>query len=367
MKTRLFIMAVTSVALLAACEKDRDGVFQGADGQGSGKQVVKTTSINYTKSYADYTLRYTYGYASGTKISWSGNNPSHFEYFDYENNAEVSDGAENITYVYDGGVLKEIKYSEDGYTCTVYLTYSNGLPTEIYQTYDAGDGYAGWMRNTITYSNGKVHEITRQDDEGDSGRSILTWNGDNVVREELYRSDGSLEQTYDYTYDNKNNPMKLDIAVALAIGDYSSSFSANNMIMETCTYNDGYTSPYSNSYTYTYDGDYPVKCVKTRRNDNTGSYYSTYSYTTYYEYADGTGRGNVPQIYTINVQRNVDDWGYVYSSGTNEYAAGSTAVIYAEARYGYEFRQWSDGNFDNPRAITVNDNATYTAIFGSSK
>lgn len=30
---------------------------------------------------------------------------------------------------------------------------------------------------------------------------------------------------------------------------------------------------------------------------------------------------------------------------------------------GYKFKQWSDGNTDNPRAITVTGNATYTAEF----
>lgn len=352
--------------LLAACEKDHDGVFQGAAGGGSGKQVVKTKHISYTKSYENYSLRYTSGNAYSTKISWQGNNPSSFE--DYENSAEVSDEATNISYVYDGGVLKEINlarsYSDfSNESAHAYITYTNGLPTEIYETYEE-DEEASWMRQTITYSNGRVHEITIQYDDGYSSRYVLTWNGDNVVRQESYRSDGSLSYTYEYTHDNKNNPYKPDLAVALFMGNYGGELSANNVIMETKTYSSG--STYTYSYVYTYDGDYPVKCVRTERDNNTGSYYSQYSYTTYYEYADGTGRGQVPQIYTINVQRNVEDWGYVYSSGENDYAAGSTAVISAYAYSGYEFRQWSDGNTDNPRAITVNANATYTAIFGSS-
>lgn len=361
-------MAAAAAMLLTACEKDHDGVFQGAAGGGSGKQVVKITFIDYKKSYSDYRLQYTYGYAYGSKLSWSGNNPSRIEAFGYENGAEVPEEkeTENVSYVYDGGTLKEIKVSDNNgeYTITDHLTYSNGQVTEIYTTYEEDGNYDGWRRQTLTYTNGKIGEITILYSDGDIARTVLTWNGDNVVRTERYRSDGSLDYTYDYTYDNKNNPMKLDLAVALIFGDYGGSLSANNVIMETRTSSSG--STYTYSYVYTYDGDYPVKCVRTERDNNTGSYYSQGSETTYYEYADGTGRGQVPQIYTIYVQSNVADWGNVSSRGFCEYAAGSTAVIQASPLYGYEFRQWSDGNTDNPRAITVNANAAYTAIFGSS-
>lgn len=357
-------MAAAAAMLLAACEKDHDGVFQGAAGGGSGKQVVKTTGISYSKHYSNYSLDYTYGSTSGTNIVWSGNNVSSMQYFYYLNGAEVSDENVEISFVYDGSVLKEVnEVCYDQYIATSYLTYTGNLLTEIYSTFDEGNE-TGWRRTTITYTGDKVREITTLYDGGDGYRYVLTWNGDNVVRTESYRSDGSLYYTYDYTYDNKNNPMKLDLAVALIFGDYGGSLSANNVIMETRTSSSG--STYTYSYVYTYDGDYPVKCVRTERDNNTGSYYSQGSETTYYEYADGTGRGQVPQIYTIYVQSNVAEWGHVYSSGENEYAAGSTAVIQASPLYGYEFRQWSDGNTDNPRAITVNANATYTAIFGNS-
>ena len=352
--------------LLTACEKDHDGVFQGAAINGSGKQLVKTTGISYSKNYSNYSLDYTYGSASGTNIVWSGNNVSSTQYFNYLNGAEVPDGNVEISYVYDGSVLKEVKVVSDvPYIETSYLTYTGNLLTEIYSTIDGNE--TGWCRKTITYTGDKVREITTLYDDGYSSRYVLTWNGDNVVRTERYRSDGSLDYTYEYTeytHDNKNNPMKLDLTVALIFDDYGSDLSANNVIMETKTYSSG--STYTYSYVYTYDGDYPVKCVRTERDNNTGSYYSQHSTTAYYEYADGTGRGQVPQIYTINVQSNLEDWGYVYSSGENDYAAGSTAVISAYAHSGYEFRQWSDGNTDNPRAITVNANATYTAIFGNS-
>lgn len=46
---------------------------------------------------------------------------------------------------------------------------------------------------------------------------------------------------------------------------------------------------------------------------------------------------------------------------------GNVASLIAEPNECYEFVQWSDGNTDNPRTITVTSNATYTAEFEKIK
>ena len=38
-------------------------------------------------------------------------------------------------------------------------------------------------------------------------------------------------------------------------------------------------------------------------------------------------------------------------------------TLTATADDGYEFKQWSDGNTDNPREVEVTKDATYTAVF----
>ncbi len=53
--------------------------------------------------------------------------------------------------------------------------------------------------------------------------------------------------------------------------------------------------------------------------------------------------------------------GNVSGGGTYDY--GTTATLTATADEHYRFTQWSDGNTDNPRTISVEDNATYTAEF----
>ncbi len=50
-------------------------------------------------------------------------------------------------------------------------------------------------------------------------------------------------------------------------------------------------------------------------------------------------------------------------SGGGEYAFGTVATITAIPNQGYRFVSWNDGNTDNPRTITVTEDATYIATF----
>ena len=65
--------------------------------------------------------------------------------------------------------------------------------------------------------------------------------------------------------------------------------------------------------------------------------------------------------FTITVSSNNNSYGTV--SGGGSYYNGSTATLTATANTGYRFKQWQDGNTDNPRSVTVSGNATYTAEF----
>ncbi len=65
--------------------------------------------------------------------------------------------------------------------------------------------------------------------------------------------------------------------------------------------------------------------------------------------------------FTITVQSNNEEWGSVTGGGL--YTKGTTIQLVALPESGYQFEKWDDGNTDNPRTITVTNNATYTAIF----
>ena len=65
--------------------------------------------------------------------------------------------------------------------------------------------------------------------------------------------------------------------------------------------------------------------------------------------------------YTVTVISANDSMGTVSGGGT--YEAGSQVTITATAAEGYRFVSWNDGNTDNPRIITVTEDATYIATF----
>ena len=65
--------------------------------------------------------------------------------------------------------------------------------------------------------------------------------------------------------------------------------------------------------------------------------------------------------YTITVNANPSNGGMV--TGGDTYTYGATAVLTATPNSGFEFLQWSDGNPNSTRYITVTQNATYTALF----
>lgn len=66
-----------------------------------------------------------------------------------------------------------------------------------------------------------------------------------------------------------------------------------------------------------------------------------------------------PNSYTITVS--AGEHGNVSGAGTYDY--GTTATLTAIADEHYHFTQWSDGNTDNPRTVSVEGDATYTAEF----
>ena len=75
------------------------------------------------------------------------------------------------------------------------------------------------------------------------------------------------------------------------------------------------------------------------------------TYTAYFE----------PNNYIITVLSDNPTMGTVSGGGT--YAYGSTISISAQPAEGCWFAYWQDGNNDNPRYITVTDNAQYVAHF----
>ena len=81
----------------------------------------------------------------------------------------------------------------------------------------------------------------------------------------------------------------------------------------------------------------------------------------YYTWMIHAVLGQNTTTYTITATSADETMGTVTGGGT--YEEGATATLTATANAGYHFVQWNDGNTDNPRTITVTEDATYTATF----
>ena len=86
---------------------------------------------------------------------------------------------------------------------------------------------------------------------------------------------------------------------------------------------------------------------------------SAYRYSAWLDYF--TIMEEICDNMTITVTSANESMGTV--SGSGEYAFGTVATITATPNEGYRFVSWNDGNTDNPRTITVTEDATYIANF----
>lgn len=122
--------------------------------------------------------------------------------------------------------------------------------------------------------------------------------------------------------------------------------------LQTVTVNKGSTPSYTGStptkastaeYSYAFSGWSPAVGAITANTTYTAQFTAT------------------KRKYNISVSA---ENGSVTGGGTYEY--GSSVTLTAIPNDGYVFKQWSDGNTDNPRTVTVTGDVTYTAEFESA-
>ena len=104
------------------------------------------------------------------------------------------------------------------------------------------------------------------------------------------------------------------------------------------------TKPATNEYTYEFAGWLPN--IKPATEDT--------KYTTYFI----PTQQQESKVYTVNI--NGENCSLNIN---NQYPEGTVITLEAVADECFEFRQWSDGNKDNPRTVTVTANTNLTAEF----
>ena len=90
-----------------------------------------------------------------------------------------------------------------------------------------------------------------------------------------------------------------------------------------------------------------------------------YPYSSRGEYV--TGDISLEALFEINSYDITSDASYGTVEGTGSYTYGTEATLTVVPFEGYEFSRWSDGNTDNPRTVTVEDDQYYYALVSAKE
>ena len=194
-----------------------------------------------------------------------------------------------------------------------------------------------------TYNHGSSCTVTATPATAD-GYHFVNWteNGSEV----------STSASYTFNVNDNHN-----LVANFALNEYTVSVSANPAAGGTVsgggTYNHGATANLTATVSpgYTFEGWY--------EGNNQVTLNTSYSFTVT---SDCTLEARYTQnTYTITVNSNWPEGGSATGGGTYHY--GDEISISASANTGFTFSRWSDGNTDNPRTVTVTQDATYVAEF----
>ena len=250
---------------------------------------------------------------------------------------------------------------------------NEGKPVQL-----ASDGTFSWDYQTGDFYSWELISGSVDIMSGYSSESNLTnWSSaEPVILKSLYFKNNNSPcgdiVTYDYTINLKapdcggyepaiigdfNNWVE---GVAMApIGDGWYQAVVNSMPGRRVNFRASTSADWSNAIQI-YDSEYGAWL-------NIADYYLTEETTINLDYSAGKytlceNDVPTPECYTLNV--NVAEGGYVNISPEADcYEEGTQITLTAEAYEGYQFSQWSDGNTDNPRLLTMTEDIYLTAVF----
>lgn len=319
MKQTVLFAAAAALLLFGACQKD---------GKYNPKEKI-------AKVYEEVSNSYSYNDGEGWQTetngtpkhvteqwTWDGKKLAQIVYpsYDYDDEGNmVLDGDQDVLrFTYDGSQLTEVKAN---YEFRMVFTYDGKKlqKAEIYDEKTTPDfvyefEHDGKKISTITMTgDGDIYKkksasVSRMEKlllgniipqskttekvmrelhakAAKSTQSIkmnLTWDGDNVSKITAVTPYGNA--TMSFTYDDKNNPFK---GFGLMFGGYGESeigvefCNKNNITKIVLSDLDGDTE--EESYTYTYDGKWPVSRSQESSYSSTNEQYS-WKVTEYFEY-----------------------------------------------------------------------------------
>ncbi len=329
-KLLVLAMAAAVVSLMGACKKE--GVYN------PKQKIAKVYSeSSSTNSYFDGTEWHTNSYTQPKELDeewiWDGKLLTQiaYPYTSEDDNGNVTTKYEYTKFTYDGKQLTEV--SSDWERMAITYDGKKLDKIELYYDYYKASSEPNAIL-TFTYDGKKISKMTAniEDEEigkGKNGRPqmgrmtrmllqsltpdvrgtekmlastcekarkagakgrvnvdmLLTWDGNNISKIEA-KYMGMTVQTIEYTYDDKNNPYQgflFTLAGDLPFEDNPLGFGNENNITSSKMYEPGDEKPYTENYTYTYDGKWPVSCSTKHENADDYNRYS-YTSTVYYEY-----------------------------------------------------------------------------------
>lgn len=206
---------------------------------------------------------------------WGGDVLSYIEYYDHDGNVlttmvfgydkdnrveEITSSSSNefFKYIYSGKYLEKVEYSRnENLICTYTFDRKDKNIIEVNCT-TVSKSDVPMMANPFILFMPENFATALAKAPSTKGTSTikLTWDGKNVV--EATMNTGAQVQSFKWKYDNKNNPF-VDFLRFGAI-TYSEMFSQNNVVEETESIDN---NTKTTTYTYEYDGKYPVKRTHT--------------------------------------------------------------------------------------------------------
>lgn len=328
-KTALFTALLATLCLLAACSKDEEGVYN------PQKKIAKVyESSMYVYNWYDETNGQWIADTSAEDKTlvesweWDGNKLAKITYYEHGNVTEKADPVVNdvITFTYDGkkvtraeGTDEYMTFTYDGKELKSVDVFDKENPTtpemsfffehkdgKIVKIDVTAEGELDLKKATVINLEkvlfhsilpdvnnaekvvSKVNTIMQKKGAKDQATMplILTWDGDNVseMSTTLFMYGFTMSAKSTYTFDDKNNPYQ-NFLFGLIEGDL---FVLNkNNVTKSVTESTflGQTETEELTYTYTYDGKWPVSCTQTYSyGDEEEGERSVSSTTNYYEY-----------------------------------------------------------------------------------
>ena len=314
--------------------------------------TVNPTSLSYTAAGESKTVTVTSNtsWTATSSASWltvspaSGSNNGTITAVAAANTS-TSQRTATIT-VSGSGITRTVSVTQDGatsYTLTVSpssLSYVAAGESKTVTVTSNTSWTATSSANWLTVSpasgsnNGTITAVAAANTSSSQRTATITVSGSGVTRTVSVTQDGATSvPTYTITAIANNN----------AYGTVSGggTYQEGETVTLTATANNGYV------FTSWNNGSTANPLIFTATGNAT--YIATFE-----------NENNVT-MYTITVESSNNQMGTV--TGGGRFAAGTTITIEALPNEHFRFVHWQDGNTDNPREITVNSSATYTASF----